>query len=283
MNQFAQNPVSESISPRTSRLAIASFVMGLVSLVICVLWPVLALPAIICGIIALVKISGSNKQLKGTGYAITGIVLPVVMAVLLPFLAMFLAIMMPALNKTKHIAQQAICGINLKGLGTAMRVYASDYDNQLPPADRWCDLLITKADVSPKSLVCPDSDTVEGESSYAMNINAVGKKLDELPADMVLLFETDTGKEDWLRNMPINSRIFYSFMEENDHQWIVCNKNQMIYPDRWNQAGGPEIMRTEHKGGPQPGCNVVFADGHVAFISGDELQKLRWTAEEKKP
>ncbi len=268
----------QSSPVRTSRLAIASFVMGLVSLVICVLWPVLALPAIICGIVALVKISGSNKQLKGTGYAITGIVLPVVMAVLLPFLAMFLAILMPALNKAKDVAQrtalakakdveqQTVCGTNLKELGMAMMVYANDNDDQLPPADRWCDLLISKGKVSPKSLVCPGSDAVEGESSYAMNINAVGKKLNELSPDMVLLFETDAGKEAGPRMEVIDTRA-----------------NHPVYSKRWNQAGGSEIMRTEHELNCQPGCNVLFVDSHTEYVDGDKLQKLRWTAEGEKP
>ena len=252
----------QSSPVRTSRLAIASFVMGLVSLVICVLWPILFLPAIICGIVALVKISGSNGSLKGKGYAITGIILPAVMAILLPFLAMFAAIMMPALNKAKDIAQRTVCLTNLNGLGAAMTIYANDNNGQLPPADRWCDLLISKGKVSPKSLVCPDSDAVEGESSYAININAAGKKLDQLPADMVLLFETNEGKEAGPRTEIIDARASHP-----------------VYPKRWNQAGVPQIMRMEHEDNGRPGCNIVFADGHVAFISGDELQKLRWTAE----
>lgn len=274
MNQFAENPISDSISSRTSRLAIASFVMGLLSFIICVLWPMLALPAIICGIIALVKISGSNKQLKGTGYAITGIVLPVVMAVLLPFLAMFLAIMMPALNKTKHIAQRVVCATNLRGLGTALMIYTNDYDAQLPPADQWCDLLISKADVSPKSLVCPGSDAVEGESSYAMNINVVGKKLTELPPDMVLLFETDTGKDPNGRTERTDNRNYIRIMQ-------MGKNKRKVYPSRFNQSGGQEILTTRyHKG---EGCNVLFVDGHNEWISSNEIHKLRWNIDKKEP
>jgi hypothetical protein len=260
-----------AVIPKNSTLAIVSFIMGLLCLT-CIFWPLLGLPAIICGIIALVKISGSGGRLKGTGFAVTGIVIPAVMIVIMP---MALAILMPALNRTKNIAQRVICGTNLKGLGTAMTVYANEYDDQLPPADQWCDLLITTVDVSPKSLVCPTSDAVEGESSYAMNINAAGKKLDGLPADMVLLFETDAGKEDGLRNTPINSRIFYSYMEKNDFEWIAGNKDQRVYLNRWNQVGGKEIISEIHN----MGCNVVFVDGYSAYIPSGEISKLRWTAD----
>jgi prepilin-type processing-associated H-X9-DG protein len=256
------NPIQplQSSLPRTSRLAIASFVMGLVSLVICVLWPVLVLPAIICGIVALVKISDSGGSLKGKGYAITGIILPAVMAILLPFLAIFAAIMMPAIAKAKDIAQRTICETNLRGLGASITVYANDCNDQLPPADHWCELLVSKGKVLPKSLLCPNSDAVEGESSYAMNIHVVGKKLSRLPADMVLLFETDTGKDNGPRTEIINTRASHP-----------------VYPKRWNQAGGQEMLAAHsHKG---DGCNVLFADGHTEFICGDKLQRLRWTAD----
>lgn len=250
---------AQPVAPRTSGLAIASFVMGLVCLT-CIFWPMLALPAIICGIIALVKISGSKGTLKGTGFAITGIVIPSVMIVLVPLL---LAILMPALGRVKTIAQRTICSTNLQGLGNAMIVYANDYDGQLPPADQWCDLLISETDVYPGSLICPDSDAVEGESSYAININAAGKKLDELPADMVLLFETELGKEEGPRTEIIEARA-----------------NSPVYPKRWNQAGGPEIMSTPHSmHTDETGCNIVFIDGHVEFVSGDALQNLLWTQE----
>ena len=58
---------------RTSRTAIAAFVMGLLCLT-CVGWPLLFLPAIICGVIALILIANNKGQLKGVGLAVTGIV-----------------------------------------------------------------------------------------------------------------------------------------------------------------------------------------------------------------
>lgn len=268
--------VNQTPPPRTSRLAIASFVMGLVSLVTCVLWPILALPAIICGIIALVKISGANGMLKGKGYAITGIVLPAVMIILIPILAMALAILMPALNKTKHIAQRVICGTNLKGVGTALIVYTND-NNKFPPADQWCDLLIQECDVSPKSLICPSSDAIEGESTYAININAAGKDAETLPDYMVLLFETEAGIDSNGRTENIQNRGFFQFFEKQGDDWLNSIKNNKVYPNRWNQSGGPEILSMlYHKG---EGCNVLFADGHSEYVPSNEIPHLRWTAD----
>jgi prepilin-type N-terminal cleavage/methylation domain-containing protein len=106
--------------------------------------------------------------------------------VVIAIIAMLLAILMPALNKVKKIAQRVVCGTNLKGLGTAQSVYANDYEDQFTrhasgaasinwnivtagwqnPKQPWTGeaaqvtissslyLLVREADVSPKSFVC---------------------------------------------------------------------------------------------------------------------------------
>jgi len=65
----------EATDAKTSRLAIASLILA----IICVFtFGLTSLPAIICAIIGLVKISKSKGQLKGRGLAIAGLVIPVV-------------------------------------------------------------------------------------------------------------------------------------------------------------------------------------------------------------
>lgn len=240
MNDTTQSSVPAAASPaKTSNLAIASLIMGLTSLVICVLWPILALPAIFCGVAALIKISRSNGSLKGNAFAITGIVIPVVMLFFMPFI---LAILMPALSKTKHIAHRSVCATNLRTLSLAMIIYANDNGDRLPFSDNWSDVLIQKADVSPKSFLCPGDDAVVGQSSYALNRNAAEKHVRKLRPDMVLLFETSAGQ---------------------------------TAARHWNLVGGPESITTEHHNGE--GCNVVFVDGHTEFIPADRIHTLRWT------
>ncbi|MHC4656476.1 MAG: protein kinase domain-containing protein [Planctomycetota bacterium] len=71
-------------APKTSRLAIASLVLAILSPFTCY---ITAIPAIIMGIVVLVKIPQSRGQLKGTGLAISAIALPVVLVVLVPVVA----------------------------------------------------------------------------------------------------------------------------------------------------------------------------------------------------
>ena len=258
--------------PKTSRFAIASMIMG-ISTIFCITWPIFGPLAITFGIVALVKISKYKPYLKGTGLAVTGIAIPAVMIILIPVLAMLLAIMMPALSKVKHVAQRVVCETNLKGLGIAMIVYANDYDEMLP-TENWCDLLIEEADVSPKSFICPESDAIEGESSYAMNKNIAGMNLDALPANIVLFFETDKGIESGLRDTSIQSRRYYKFLNEYGGCY---NKNAMVYKDRFNQFGGPEDLLFRHGQGNGLGCNIVFADGYTEFIIEECIVDLQWT------
>lgn len=222
--------------PQTCGLAVAALVMGILSIFCSI---ILAIPAIICGIIALVKISKSQGQLKGNGFAIAGIAVPVVVTVFIT--PLLLAILMPALSKTKQIAARVVCGTNLKGLSTAMIVYMNDYDDEYPTPDAWCDLLMQEADVAPQTFQCPESDA---EFAYAINENLKGRNSGviepERATQIVVLFEADLGK---------------------------------------NGVGGREDIVLRHDQNGQLGCNIVFADGHVEFVTEDRLDDLIWTVE----
>ena len=121
--------------------------------------------------------------------------------VVIAIIAMLLAILMPALNKVKKIAQRVVCGTNLKGLGTAHVVYANEYRDSYAiqgkgtrqvlgssttdwynKAKVWSDtqtitvgaslyLLVREADVSPKSFICPSGDQKEFSGKAPTSVN----------------------------------------------------------------------------------------------------------------
>lgn len=124
--------------------------------------------------------------------------------VVIAIIAMLLAILMPALNKVKKIAQRVVCGTNLKGMGNAQTVYSNDFDGQYVchgqggphtwgentagwqnPTQIWSPtgvnitvgsslyLLVRLADVSPKSFVCPASDQTEFSGKNGNNRDIV--------------------------------------------------------------------------------------------------------------
>lgn len=172
---------------KTSAAAIWSFVLAIIGLFTLM---ITALPALICGIIGLIKISKSGGRLKGTGFAVAGIAVTSVGACFI--IPMMLAILMPALGKVRQLSERIVCATNLSGLHSAIIVYADDHNDMYPPAESWCDVLVKDYNVSPKQLLCPGSDAEEGQSCYAININVAGKKASQVPPDAVLLFETIT-------------------------------------------------------------------------------------------
>ena len=170
---------------KTSGLAIASLVLAILSPFTCF---ITAIPAIIIGIVVLVKISKSAGQLKGIGLAITGMVLPVV---LVPFAALLMGILAPALFRTRQIAFRVVCGANMSGLGKAMLIYANDYDDKFPTQTKWCDLLMKYTEVPPEGFRCQGA--FEGPCNYAINKNLENFDRGNAPPDMVALFETQPG------------------------------------------------------------------------------------------
>ncbi len=172
-------------APKTSGLAIAALVLAILSPFTCF---ITAIPAIIIGIVALVNIPQSRGQLKGTGLAITGIVLPVA---LLPLVPCLMGMLMPALARVRQIAFRMVCGQNMSGLGSAMLIYANDYDDEFPTQTEWCDLLMKYADVPREQFRCKGA--LEGPCNYAMNKNVWNFSKRDIPPDMVVLFETHPG------------------------------------------------------------------------------------------
>ncbi len=111
---------------KTSGLAIASFVLGILSVLFAIFT---AIPAIILGIISLVKISKSAGQLKGKGFAIVGIAIP---AVWLPLSLLLLLIpgLSNARRHTIYVKQMA----QLLNIDTALELFKNEFGDY-PPSD----------------------------------------------------------------------------------------------------------------------------------------------------
>jgi len=206
---------------RTSGLAIAALVLAILTPFTCLLT---LIPAIVCGILALVKIEQSAGQLKGKGMAITGIAAPAFIAPV----AVFMGLLIPALGRTRQIAHRVVCDTNVSSLGKAMLVYANDYDGKFPTPSNWCDLLIEHADMCEGTFRCKGA--CDGPCNYAMNAN-VEKLGADCPADIVLLFETTPG---W------NQAGGREILSTENHEGKGCN---VVFVDTH-----VEFIRTEYLG-----------------------------------
>ena len=135
-------PVDEDFAPpplrarrgepaRNSGMAIASLVLGILSVVGCICVPFyLCLPGLVLGIVGLVKINGSGGRLTGNGLAIGGIVTNAIATAMLP---VSIAFMLPAVQAAREAARRTQCVNNLKQIGQALR-NSHDVNGHYPPA-----------------------------------------------------------------------------------------------------------------------------------------------------
>ena len=168
---------------KTSGLAIASLVLGVLGFC-----GITALLGIVFGIVAQVSISRSNGRLKGRGLAIAGMILSAFM--LLVFLAMSAAILLPALAKAKQKAEFASCENNVRQVSLAIRLYADENEGKCPQAANWCDAVLGNLS-GPETLRCPQRRG--DKSGFAFNAKLAGRTLSSIPPDTVMLFESSGG------------------------------------------------------------------------------------------
>jgi len=178
---IVRGPEQSYSVPRTSGLAIASLVLGVVGIVFTFLT---ALPGLVLGIVALCQIKGSRRQLTGTGLAIGGIVASALTMTIIPA-----AILLPVFVQAREKAREVGCQSNLKEIGTATLMYTQDYDEHFPPAAKWSSEVYPYI-MSYNVFKCPDDDS-GSRSSYAFNSALGGLSLKKVgsPASTVGTFD----------------------------------------------------------------------------------------------
>jgi hypothetical protein len=203
---------------KTSRLAIASLVLGICGLISC---GVTSLVGLVLGIVALLKINKSQGRLSGGGLAIAGIVVSGILLLLLPIQA---ALLLPALAKAKSKAQMINCVNNVKQINLALRMYASDNKDQFPAATNWCDAILTLAGTD-KVFKCPAGDASQ-RSHYAYNARLANVEDGKVDPSTVTIFETDGGwnvsggRELMLKKSPHN-RVFVIGLADGSVQQVT--------------------------------------------------------------
>jgi hypothetical protein len=126
---------------KTSAIAIWSFILALLSIafigslplvpeskIFLILWAILltAILSMILGITALVKIPNSKGRLKGSPYAVIGI--------LVPLFIFFIGLILPSLNVSPRPAREVRQKCQLHSIDAALELFASEV-NGYPPSD----------------------------------------------------------------------------------------------------------------------------------------------------
>lgn len=148
------------------------------------------------------------------------------------------ALLFPVFSQARAAAKETESLSNVKKINVALQVYASDYDDHLPPAEVWRDALTTSGVVYDE-IVYEDPLLGRGgpqRPSYAMNWQAGGVKVTKLKAP--------------------------------DRFVVIYGSNILAM----NPAGGPEDVRLT----PRKRMIVGFADGSAKLVKGEEAGSLVW-------
>src|SRR5512133_3958380 len=129
----AKTPSPTTIAPvaaahvKNNGLAITSLVLGLFSIILC--GAVAGIPAIICGHISRKQIRQSPSSQGGGGLALAGLIL----GYLSLFLTLLVAgMLLPALAKAKQRATSIQCMNNMRQVGIAFHMWATDHNEMFP-------------------------------------------------------------------------------------------------------------------------------------------------------
>lgn len=181
----AAPPAGNEAPAKTSGLAVASLVLGILGLLSCGLT---ALVGLILGIVALVKIKSSRGGLKGNGMALAGTIVSGVFVLMIPI---FIAMLLPALAMAQNKAQEINCLNNEKQLALAVMVYSGDHTNHFPPAATWCDAIQPEIG-SAQTFKCPAAHSTR-RCDYAFNAKLGGLATGKVNPRTVMIFESDGG------------------------------------------------------------------------------------------
>ncbi|MHC4248421.1 MAG: DUF4190 domain-containing protein [Planctomycetota bacterium] len=115
-----------SAPAKTSGLAIASLVLGILGLLTCGLTAIVGL---VLGIVALVKIGKSRGRLGGQGLAIAGTCISGLMMLLI---VVQVGLLLPALSSARERARRSKCSSNAKQITYGLMLYSGDNDERFP-------------------------------------------------------------------------------------------------------------------------------------------------------
>ena len=116
-NVASSSEISGANSAKTSKVAVASLILGGLSLIFSCL---AGLPGFILGFIALEQIKKSGGLLKGSGLAVTGLILSGVLSFVSLVIAILIGMLLPALEQAREAAERVDETRRIQQIGEAV-------------------------------------------------------------------------------------------------------------------------------------------------------------------
>jgi len=110
--------------PKTNKFAITSLVLGILSLILCGVGVIFAIPGLIFGFLGMSRVKKSGGTEKGHGLALAGTVMNGTALVMFPIIGLLAAIAVPNFVKARSAAQRNACIANLRSIDGAKATWA---------------------------------------------------------------------------------------------------------------------------------------------------------------
>jgi prepilin-type N-terminal cleavage/methylation domain-containing protein/prepilin-type processing-associated H-X9-DG protein len=225
--------------------------------------------------------------------------------VVIAIIAILVSILLPTLNKARDQARAVVCLNNMRGIGFAMNMYAEDNDDYIPrDADTVNWILAFMPYISDssgkvddyrkvKSYQCPNFPTkgigANGYSNSEQTVNYVVNAWSF--ADESLPDGTQASGPTQRDLFPApNAVIYLADNEAGEWRPIIRSKEEMLIAsaysifDVWSSVHLPSsnvetgdqsrrVARDRHR---YTGCNNLFVDGHVQWVSTEDSTRLMW-------
>jgi prepilin-type N-terminal cleavage/methylation domain-containing protein/prepilin-type processing-associated H-X9-DG protein len=210
--------------------------------------------------------------------------------VVIAIIAILAAILFPVFAHARSKARQASCLSNMKQIGSALMMYAQDYDETLPlnhyvgnglaplagwrdpnAGDSWCSgtfpyVKNLQVYVCPEATQHPDPKSPwrspdrpeDGAVSYLMNYVTRGRPLASVPEPAGLIF-----------------------LHEGDWRWRACHCRPE--PDPPTSRFYIEINHVFYDRLHQDGTNLLFCDGHAKWRKKSSIRISEYGLKGKTP
>ena len=237
---LAAPPLPES--PKTSGLAVASLICGIVGVCTCGIG---GIAGIVLGIMAMGRIKRSGGQLGGRGLAVAGLVVSIIAIIVgLAIIAGTGAAWFYAERRYDVMQFRT----NVQVLCRSAMTYSAVHDGRLPPPDSWPDALLAEGVITDLDILTDPADPGAGRAVAMNRAAAGGHTYDAARAgDTVLLFECAPGS-------PLSGgRDLLPATPRHPGGYVIGfldGRTRQVPPDRidslvWNPKPGPAATAPE--------------------------------------
>ncbi len=162
--------------------------------------------------------------------------------VVIAIIAILVALLLPALSRSKAKAKDISCVNNLKQLGLAVAIYADEHEGRLPAAEQRPTVPVDPAAVLPR--IC---------DLLAPQLSASNSVVFRCPEDRVGYFQAEGSSYEW--NWIFNNMVLEQIQVGPPFARISIPPHQ-----------APLLYDYEnlHGGGTNGSKNVLYGDGHVS-------------------